>query len=44
MAISTVSVTRLAGIAQSHFFLVQAAVLMVMISLVFLVPEHKGSW
>jgi MFS family permease len=35
---------HLAGIAQSHFFLVQAAVLMVMISLVFLVPEHKGSW
>jgi EmrB/QacA subfamily drug resistance transporter len=32
------------GLAQSHFFLVQAAVLMVMISLVFMVPEHKGSW
>jgi len=33
-----------AGITQSHFFLIQAAVLMVMISLVWLVPEHKGSW
>jgi len=32
------------GITQSHFFLVQAVVLVVMISLVFAVPEHKGSW
>jgi MFS family permease len=32
------------GVTQSHFFLLQAAVLIVMISLVFFVPEHKGSW
>jgi MFS family permease len=32
------------GLTQSHFFLLQAVVLMVMISLVWLVPEHKGSW
>lgn len=32
------------GITQSHFFLVQAVILLVMISLVFAVPEHKGSW
>ena len=32
------------GIAQAHFFLVEAVIMMVMIGLVFLVPEHKGSW
>ena len=32
------------GLTQSHFFLVQAVILVAMISLVFAVPEHKGSW
>jgi EmrB/QacA subfamily drug resistance transporter len=32
------------GIAQSHLFLVQAAVVVVMVGLVARVPEHRGSW
>jgi EmrB/QacA subfamily drug resistance transporter len=32
------------GIAQAHVFLVFAAMLIAMIPLVYLVPEHKGSW
>lgn len=46
VSIATALLARSAhpGITQSHFFLVQAVVLMVMISLVWFVPEHKGSW
>jgi EmrB/QacA subfamily drug resistance transporter len=32
------------GLTQAHTFLVEAAVMVLMIGLVFLVPEHKGRW
>jgi EmrB/QacA subfamily drug resistance transporter len=32
------------GIAQAHIFLIQAAILLVMTSLVYLVPDHRGAW
>jgi EmrB/QacA subfamily drug resistance transporter len=44
MATAVLAKSAHPGITQSHFFLLQAVVLMVMISLVFFVPEHKGSW
>jgi len=52
-AITAVSVTTAliarstgaqAGIAQAHVFLVFAAILLLMVPLVRLVPEHHGSW
>jgi EmrB/QacA subfamily drug resistance transporter len=50
-AITAVSVTAAIvarsadpGLAQSHVFLVFAAVLIVALPLVLLVPEHRGSW
>ena len=32
------------GLAQAHVFVIQAVVLLVMIGLVFRIPDHKGSW
>jgi MFS family permease len=32
------------GLAQAHVFLVYAAILIAALPLVFLVPEHRGSW
>ena len=44
MATAVLAKSAHPGVTQSHFFLLQAVVLTVMISLVFFVPEHKGSW
>ena len=32
------------GIELAHIFLVQAAILVVMVGLVFLVPDRRGAW
>jgi MFS family permease len=32
------------GLAQAHLFLFQAVILVVMISLVYVVPDHLGTW
>jgi MFS family permease len=32
------------GLAQAHIFLVVAAIVVVMVGLVFTVPDHKGGW
>ena len=32
------------GTTQAHIFLIQAAILPLMMCLAFFVPEHKGSW
>ena len=32
------------GMTQAYTFLAEAAVMLVMIGLVFLVPDHKGRW
>jgi EmrB/QacA subfamily drug resistance transporter len=32
------------GLTQAHTFLVEAAVMVVLVGLVFLVPDHKGRW
>jgi EmrB/QacA subfamily drug resistance transporter len=46
VSVTTAIIARSAdpGIAQAHVFLVFAAVLVAMLPLVFLVPEHRGSW
>ena len=46
VSISTALIARShdPGIAQSHIFLIQAIVLILMTGLVYVVPDHRGSW
>jgi MFS family permease len=46
IAISTTLLARShdRGIAQAHIFVVQAAILVLMTGLVYLVPNHRGKW
>ncbi len=38
------STPEMQAMIQAHIFLIQAAILVVMMSMVFRVPDHKGSW
>lgn len=46
IAVSTAMLSRSQhpGILQAHIFLVQAAILLLLTGLVYLVPDHRGTW
>jgi EmrB/QacA subfamily drug resistance transporter len=46
VAIATTVIARSThpGLAQAHIFLIQAFVLVLMVGLVYTVPDHRGSW